>query len=235
MRVGTWWRVNRWLLLGALAVGAAVYVGMRMVALNGRPVAAAAPTAVVYVLRQPLPADVPITAGDVGTETLPVSAVPPGALTVLPVGLWTSEALPADVPLVGQDVFSPATSEQVSVHIPPGDVAMNLSLPAPAAVDGIVAPGDHVSVMATVPASPQGKPETEWFLSHVLVLAVNGALTGSPTPGAGEALILAVTPRQAEAIQFAEVNGTLTVVLERPNESLTPPATYGPSWPAPPA
>jgi Flp pilus assembly protein CpaB len=234
IQVRTWWRVNRWLLLGALLVGVAVYASLRFLSSETRLVTRTAPTAVVYVLRQALPADTVITAADVGTESLPLTAVPPGALTVLPVGLWTSEALPADVPLVAQDVFAPATSEAVSVHIPPGDVAMNLSLPPTNAVDGILAPNDRVSILATVPTTARGKPETEWFLRHVLVLAVNGALNGQPTPGAGESLILAVTPEQALAIQFAETAGSLTVVLERPGEALTAPPAYGPTWPSPP-
>jgi Flp pilus assembly protein CpaB len=234
VQVRTWWRVNRWLLLGALLVGVAVYAGLRFLATATEKVTAPPPTVPVFVLKTALPADTEIQAGDVGIEDLPVGTVPPGVLTTDPVGYWTSEALPADVPLVSADVFAPATSDILSVRIPRGDVAMDVSLGAASAVDGVIAPGDRVGFLVTVPASPKGPARTELFLAQVLVLAVDGSLTGQPTPGAGEALIVAVTPQQAEALQFAEDQGTVTAVLEPPGARLSPGGSYGAAWPTPP-
>jgi hypothetical protein len=62
---------------------------------------------------------------------------------------------------------------------------------------------------------------------------VNGSLTGPATPGAGEQLILAVTPQQAEALIYAEAHTTFTVVLEAPHQTLGTVTPYGKQWPKP--
>lgn len=234
MQVKTWWRINRWLLLSLVLVGAAVYTGLSVVAQHAAAATAPTATAPVFVLKQALPQDTQITAADLAEVQYPAKLVPPGVLTTAPVGLWTNEALSPGVPLVAQNVFSPATSEQVSVHIPKGDVAMDLSLAPASTVDGIIAPGDHVTLLATTGLTAQTKPMTEVFLRHVLVLAVNGSLTTGGSPGSSEALILAVTPLQAEGIQYAQVAGSLSVLLERPGDHSGSVRPYGPSWPTPP-
>ena len=232
-----WWRVNKWLVATVILVGAAVYAALTWLQLSNRPVSSTPPrpeTAIVYVLRAPLTDGTQITAADLSAVAWPLNLIPPGVLKTPPEGLWTAEALPAGVPLVQQDVLNPATSDLVSVHIPPGDVAMNLSLAASSEVDGVVVPGDHVSVLVTVGKSATTPSETEWFLRHVLVLAVNGQIAGTATPGSGESLILALKPIQALGLQYAESNGTLGVVLERPSENLPGVPPYGRQWPTAP-
>jgi Flp pilus assembly protein CpaB len=233
-----WWRVNKWLVATIIFVGAAVYAALTVLAATPPTTASTPPaavhTAIVYVLRAPLADATQITAADLSAVAWPLNLIPPGALKSPPEGLWTAEALPAGVPLVSTDVINPATSDLVATHIPPGDVAMNLTLAASSEVDGVVVPGDRISILATVSASGRTGPETEWFLRHILVLAVNGDLAGTATPGAGESLILALTPQQALGLQFAETAGQLQVVLERPGESLPAVPPYGRSWPAAP-
>lgn len=233
-----WWRVNKWLVATVILVGAAVYAALTWLEASNRTAPSAAPprpkTAIVYVLRSPMANGTQITAADLSAVSWPLNLIPPGVLKTPPEGLWTAEALPAGVPLVQQDVINPATSDLVAVHIPPGDVAMDLSLGPSAEVDGVVVPGDHVSVLVTVGQTPNSKSETEWFLRHVVVLAVNGQIAGTATPGAGESLILALTPTQALGLQYAESNGSLSVVLERPGEQLSPVAPYGRQWPTAP-
>ena len=241
-QVGSWWKVSRWLVVGVLLVLAGVYAALRFLA-STKAAPVTANTATVYVLTQPVAADAPIPPSAVKTETWPVKLLPLNVYQGSLAGLYTTEALPQGVPLVAADLFNPATSDLIPNRLPKGDVAFDFSTSPNSAVDGVIAPGDRIALLALVPppgkaASTSGTTATAnnqsvVFMQGLNVLAVNGALNGSGSPGSGEQLILAVTPAQAEALVYAEAHTTFTVVLEAPHQKLGTVAPYGTQWPKP--
>lgn len=238
MALQSWWKINRWLVIGVLALAIAVYATLRVLALRPQQTTTTSQSVSVLVIAKPIAADSPVLATDLARKAYPVTLVPPGAYTGSLVGQLTTEALAPGEVLVASDLYTPATSDQIASRLPKGDVGFDLSLPAPAEVDGIIAPGDHVTILASLAPGTKGvgpTGTTQVFLQHVNVLAVNGSLTAPATPGAGEQLILAVTAPQAEALVYASTHASaLTLLLERPNQNLGTIPPYGPTFPTAP-
>jgi Flp pilus assembly protein CpaB len=233
----SWWKINRWLIIGVLALAIAVYATLRVLALRPQQAATNSQTVTVLVVAKAIPVDSPILGSDLVERSYPVDLVPPGAYRGSLAGQLTTEALYPGQVLVTSDFFSPKTADQIPVRIPKGDVAYDLALPSQSEVDGVIAPGDRVTIFTSLSAGSPGGGSTGAtmvFLEHVNVLAVNGLLASSNTPGSEEQLILAVTPTQAEALVYASTHSTLTIVLERPKENLGKVSAYGSSFPAAP-
>lgn len=241
-QVGSWWKVSRWLIIGILLVLAGVYAALRFLAAT-KTAPVTTQTTNVYVLTQPVGADSPILPSDVKTETWPNSLLPLDAYYGSLAGAYSTEALPQGVPLVASDVFLPPNSDFIKDRLPKGDIAFNFPTNPSSAVDGVIAPGDQIALLALVPpagaktssSSSSGtvNEQVVVFMQQLNVLAVDGSLTAGNTPGSGEQLILAVTPQQAEALVYAEAHTTFTVVLEAPHQKLGTVAPYGPQWPNP--
>ncbi len=234
-RVGSFFRVNRWLLVSLIALGAAVYVSTRYVesflasAPHPGTTSAVHETAVV-VARTAIPAYGVVTAADVGIEQLPVGDVPPGAYTQVSqvVGQWSQEALAPGLPIVSSDVFQPQSANVLAARIHPGDMAVDLPLGADSVVDGLVEPGDTVSLFTTI-TEKTGQQATEDFLNSVKVLAVDGNLSQTTPPQAGQnvTLILALPPGQVAKLLFTEQKGAIEAVLDAPNAVTVPPKPFG--------
>ncbi len=237
MVLQSWWKINRWLVIGVLALAIAVYATLRVLALRPQQAVQNAQTVPVMVVAKAIPPDTQILGTDLVRKSYPVSLVPPGAFTGSLAGEWSTEALAPGQVLVASDVFAPASSDQIKARLPKGDVAYDLSLSAQAEVDGVIAPGDLITLFTSLAGGTGGSGSTgatQVFLEHVNVLAVNGSLGSPNTPGSAEQLILAATPPQAEALIYATAHSTLTAVLERPHENLGTIPAYGPKFPAAP-
>lgn len=234
-RVGSFFRVNRWLLVSLIALGAAVYVSTRYVesVLANAPhpgTTSAVQETTVVVARTSIPAYGVVTAADVGLEQLPVGDVPPGAYTQVSqvVGEWSQEAIAPGLPIVSSDVFQPKSANVLAARIHPGDMAVDLPLGADSVVDGLVEPGDTISLFTTI-TEKTGQQATEDFLNSVKVLAVDGSLSQTVPPQAGQnlTLILALPPGQVAKLLFTEQKGAIEAVLDAPNSVTVPPTPFG--------
>ena len=232
-RLRVFFRVNRWLLLSLIVLAAAVYVSAHYVQrLIARPTSAGAAVATVSVVvaRTAIPAMAPIPASDLVVESWPTSTAPPGAYGSLSAlsGAWSTEAIAPGVPLVGSETFVPKTANVLAARIAPGDMATDVSLAATATVDGLIQPGDTISLFTTITES-NNKQVTEDFMNHVKVLAVNGSMTPSTTSTAGqsETLILALPPNQIAQLLFVQQKGSVTAVLDAPHSTAQAPTPYG--------
>ena len=229
------WRIPwRAVVPGALAIlftGLAVDWGVSAW-LHARPATLPAPRSEsVWVVATAVPANTPLGPSAVVRALRPVSTVPPGAWTGTPNGLWSTEALQPGTVLLAAQVFRPAGADVVADRLPRTEVAINLSVPAPQAADGIITPGDRIGILVTGTAHTTGF--TTWFLQQVPVLAVNGSLTGASTPGATEQLLVAVSPAAAAALTYAAAHAALTLAIESPLAPVYHVPPYGAQWPAP--
>ncbi|MCY0878469.1 MAG: Flp pilus assembly protein CpaB [Firmicutes bacterium] len=233
-RVRTFFRVNRGLLLSLIALAVAVYLSATYVrqylAVHTRSSSSVQHLVPVVVARTTIAAMTPVTPAELTVESWPASDVPPGSFSAVTqlTGSWSLEAVQPGVPVVASDVFQPKSANILAARIAPGDMATDLPLSASDAVDGLIEPGDTVSLFTTITES-SGKVVTEDFMNRVKVLAVNGSMVPSsaPTPGQGETLILALPPEQIAALLFAEQKGPITAVLDAPHSTAQPPTPYG--------
>lgn len=191
------WRARTALLvLTVLAVGAVL-----LEALRTEP----EPTVPVPVLARALPAGTVLETRDVRTERWPARLAPP--LAAEPVGRSLAVTLPAGAPLL-EGVLR---SEDRWRQAPPGTVAAPVRLADPH-VAALLAPGDRVDVYALDgPARALAR--------HALVLEVPSppgseglGLLGTPTSGSG-LVLLAISPREVEALAEHGAAGDLTAVL----------------------
>lgn len=224
------WTIHRWLLLTVVFVGAALYFGLqyvsRLTIMRAKQTATA--TIPVIVAAGSIPAYEPLTSQEVRVELMPSDAVPPGALTAVGQiqGAWTVHAVSQGVPVVQADVFWPHNANVLAARISPQDMAIDLPLTAQDAVDGLIQPGDHISLFTTI-TSAQG-PQTVDFLNNIPVLAVNGSLAPLSTApvGQGEVLVLALPPKDVAALIFAQQQAPFVVALDSPHSKAAPPLPY---------
>ena len=231
-RGAVWLRVYGGFAVAVVALGVAVYLATR-VWIAHRPAATPpTPTRLIWVVARAVPADTPVPPGAIVAERWPVTVVPPTAYTGALNGVWAATALAPGMPVVTGAVFRPRTADGLAARLQPDTVAMNLAIPASAGADGVLAPGDRVSVIVT--GSTGSTPVSEVFASDLFVLAINGSLAGTPTPGSPEQVMVAVTPSMAAALAYALDHATVTLVLD-PLRGLIPAgARYGAQWPAAP-
>lgn len=239
--MGTFLRVNRWLLAALLALGVAVYVSSRYVhqvlAVQSSTHTTQPVTTDVVIARTSLPAFSVIGVGDVMIERVPVTQAPPGSFSQVDqvVGKWTNESLSQGIPVVSSAIFAPQSANILASRIRPGDMAVDLPLTANDVVDGLVQPGDAISLFATI-TEHNGQQATEDFLNQVKVLAVNGSMTPatSLTVGQNLTLILALPPRQIAQLLFMQQKGPIYAALDAPNAKTPVPIPYTTSqWQSP--
>lgn len=230
-RIRQFMGVNRWLFVASVILAAAVYLTLRYVA----QVRAVAPStqatqmAPVVVVNSAISAYQPLTSAQLKVEMIPTSAVPQGALTSISQvkGAWTTEDVAAGVPLTPSAIFHPKTSNILAARMNPADMAFDMPLSATAAVDGLIQPGDHISLFTTMKSS-SGQPKTVDFMNNIPVLAVNGSMAppAKPTVGQSLVLILALPPNKISALMFAEQQAPFTIALDAPHSTASIPPAY---------
>jgi len=141
-----------------------------------------------------------------------------------------------DISLISIPEGAPVTTTKVGVpasigitgKLMPGMRAVSIPVDYIKSVSGFVEPGDRVDVLAS---TVRGE-STRTIIRGALVLAVNSSLEPQPdaSPQAGGqavaapatpvAVTLDVTPAQADALTYADLNTTLRLALRSPSESI---------------
>jgi Flp pilus assembly protein CpaB len=222
------WRSSRSYFLASVALSAAAGLVLRSYVSREAVVAsAAAPEVAVVTAASPIQRGTPVAPGELRLARMPVAYAPPGALT--DVSKAAGRVALADLvtgEVVTETRLARVRAGPVASLVPQGlrAFAVQTSLPA-----GLVAPGDHVDVLATFNA---GQAHTETVVSSVEILLVLGE--GTPAPagsgasdrggglgpgpstedGAGATtLVLLVSPDQQERLAFARAFANLEVTL----------------------
>ncbi len=232
-KMGSFIRINRWLLAGIVVMGVAAYASARYVqiAIQRADAKTRVPTVQVLVANQAISSYQPINPSMLSYKTYPTSAVPAGSFPSVQglSGAWSTEAIAPGVPIVSGEVFFPKTANVLAARISPGDMAVDVPLSSTNAIDGLIMPGDNVALFITI-TPKKGSKEIEDFMNHVKVLAVNGSMSSPSTPAVGQSpnLIVAMTPSRIERLLFAEQNSSgFTAALESPHTKAKRPTPYG--------
>lgn len=108
--------------------------------------------------------------------------------------------------------------------------ALSLSVDLPSSVSGMIRPNDHVDIIGTFRFPPDASGAaldtvTLTILQNVTVLAVGQQLGSAAAMAAGadrartySTITLAVIPKEAEMLVFAQQKGTITFTLRNPGD-----------------
>lgn len=194
---------------------------------------AKAQTQAVLVVVKPLGPHQVISSEDVAIRDVPKSAVQAGAVTALSqaVGQYTAARW-----FPGQQVIAPmlvasSTPAGFALNIPSGERAYTLPDDAIVGVDHLLSPGDHVDILVTFSSSSNHGPISQTLLQNIQVLYVDNAPTAgassnstgssssSKSSGQSDTITVAVTPQQANVLDYGATFGQLHFTLRPPDDS----------------
>jgi pilus assembly protein CpaB len=115
------------------------------------------------------------------------------------------------------------------LNIPEGHQAISVALDATRQVSGFVTPGDHVSMVATLPRPGSDAEVSQFLLQDLLVLAVGVTAQSNPAAQGGDrvnqksnqnlsSVTLAVRAEDVERVVFATEHGSLYLSLLPPGQ-----------------
>lgn len=209
-------------------------------------------TASVVVVVKGVPAHQIVSADAVAIKKVPVDAIESGDMTSLQqvVGHYTSSAWFPGQQVLSAMVLSNEQKAAFPLTIPQGYRAFTVANDPVSGVDHLISKGDRVDVLVTYSDSKEKGPIVSTLLQNVLVLYADNAPTISQTgtavassqsgnssnaqsPSSADTLTLAVTPTQAEALQFATSFGRIHIDLRDPSDAsaaapVSPVAPVGP-------
>jgi pilus assembly protein CpaB len=176
----------------------------------------------VLIASQDIPARIRITAAMLHTETRPASALEPDAISNpdQAVGSLALITIPAGAQLTSSQIGNNVPSA-LPVRLEPGMRAVSIPIDRVKGVSGMIEPGDRVDVIAI----PPNKQKAVTIFRGLLVLAVgteleNASATPSPQEEGSATVTLAVNPKQADLLAWADSNSTLRLALRSPREAL---------------
>jgi pilus assembly protein CpaB len=176
----------------------------------------------VLVASQDIPARIRITAAMFHTETRPANALEPDAISNpdQAVGSLALITIPSGSQLTSSQIGNNVPSA-LPVRLEPGMRAVSIPIDRVKGVSGMIEPGDRVDVIAI----PPNKQKAVTIFRGLLVLAVgteleNASATPSPQEEGSATVTLAVNPKQADLLAWADSNATLRLALRSPREPL---------------
>lgn len=195
----------------------------------------------VLIAQKDIPAQTPVTEGDLAFREIPVEYIQPGAVTSVgqAVGQITSVPIAAGEQLLRGKLLPPGKSGQsLSEITPEGKRALTITVDRMADVAALFRPGDYVDVLAFItppPAADGSKvappgPKLVTLSQDVKVLAVGSQLASlpgvSPALKAGEpkgassgTITLALSPQEAVLISFVQEHGKIKLTLRSPEDN----------------
>ena len=176
-------------------------------------------------------------------QSIPATAVPPGAVTLL-------SQVKGETALVSVLKGQPITANLLSLNpdanltqsaylpIPQGFVARAIPSGEQQAVAGYIAPGDYINVIASVSTSlfsqsGQSKQVTKLVFTNLHVIRVGPAQPGKSgqTQGVSSSFTVVMSVCDAEMMDWLIANARLTYVLLSYKDYGSPPAAPDPTCP----
>jgi pilus assembly protein CpaB len=192
--------------------------------MSGTTHAPQAPPVAVVVAAKAIPARQEIDPSMLTVQTIPASAVQPGAFTST--AILNGDVALSDIPagtMITAANAGPASALEQAVHLAKGMRAMSIPIDEVKGVSGLAQPGDRVDVYAVTPGVGTRRAEAYAILRDVRVLAVGGSTVGSAGSNDAQALAtrsmtLEVSPQGAKTLELADLNATLRLALRPPKE-----------------
>ena len=222
----------------AVVIGGATVIGGRyyLERANARPVATTAPASVaklietttVVVAKQSLRFGMILNANDLEEVQWPSKAVPAGSIKTISEFLKGPEkrvviaAMEASEPVLASKVTGPGERATLSAVIAPSMTAVSIPLNETQGIAGLVVPGDRVNVMITKTLE-EDKSYIDVVVPNIRVVAVDQVIDQrTEKPSAIRSATLEVTPNDAKRLALAGSFGTLSLMLRKAGDNVTP-------------
>jgi len=204
---------------------------------QAQPAQPPAQMAVVLVAGKDIPAQVPITPGDLLIKEIPVEYIQPGAVTSLDEVMGQIASLPIATgeQILKSKLLPPGKiGKSLSEITPPGKRAVNVSVDNMASIANLIQPGDYVDVLAliTMPETAGGAKSSEPRLislfQNVEVLAVGGEFTPASEAAKKEqakatsataGVTFALSPQEAVLLSFVQEHGKIKLALRSSDDT----------------
>jgi len=172
----------------------------------------------VYVAQRALSAGEQVT-----PQIATVKRFPQSVLTTLGGSLVTTRSqlqgfaktdIAPGLPLLTTQITGDQVAPAPAVALGPNEVAMQVTLPDPQRLAGLLQPGSHIRVYAQMKDSQTGKPGVGVLFQNVRVLSVGAATgtTSSTKSDVPQAIVtLALTQQQPKALVLAMAAGAQTL------------------------
>lgn len=163
-----------------------------------------------------------LSEGGFETRSVPEDTVVEGAVTSLTQleGEETGAAI-----LAGEQITTARLqgSEQLpggALGIPADHQALTLAVNAPQGAGAAVRSNDQVMVYASFDKGPDGEPVTVTLVPNVEILKVTNSVAGDAEATASDELLvtMALRPKEAQKVVFAQHEGTVYFALQAPAE-----------------
>jgi pilus assembly protein CpaB len=231
---------GKWLILSGVLAFLTSYLLLMLLKQYAMQEVSSQPKVKVVVAAQEIGERTKLSAGMLKLQEISADSVPPQAMTSLEEAV---EAVTRQRIVAGQVLMQPMVTKQdvsqgglFALKVPYGKRAVSITSNEVIAVGGMLLPGDRVDVLAGYRKDliPGGKQQdvVKMVLQDIEVLAIgtrsrldeptSTAATGTDGKAAQKqqekeaartTVTLAVTPAQAEALMFADANGTVRLAL----------------------
>jgi pilus assembly protein CpaB len=142
-----------------------------------------------------------------------------------------SEIFPGEQ-ILNSNLFQGSDPDKgLSALIGEGYRAMTVSVDEISGLFGMIRPGDHIDILATIQVEKSDLTST--LVQNITVLAVNSTLDAQQSKTANEtnskAITLLLNPSQAQHIALASEKGKIQLILRGPSDNgkMELPSTYG--------
>lgn len=185
----------------------------------------------VYVAAERIPANVPIVETMLAVTQLPDEAVLPDAIKDLNniIGKVARSEIMVGEQILGAKLVAPGQAQSASTldyTIEPGMRAITIAVDSVAGLAYMLAPGNHVDILAQYQVELEINGETKsqqvatLLVENIPILAVDYVMAEGGKTGQAEktytTLTLQVTPAQALDLSFSEYVGGLRAILRSP-------------------
>jgi pilus assembly protein CpaB len=233
------WTIGLLVLLGVVAAVCAVLLVNAIRVDSSMQTVKKGEIAVVLAIKD-LPAMTVLTADAIESGSVKTKEAPQGHFTnpIQIVGKILSKPIVKGEILTKANIISEGSGAQLAAALPPGMRAISLNMSSQSISGGLLYPGCVVDVLASFKLTgsasrnnSKGEAISTTLLHGIQVLAVAGESVISKSDAENEAdkikskarsttrnltVTLLVDPRQAEALQLAALNGTISLAMRNP-------------------
>ncbi|MCF8563834.1 Flp pilus assembly protein CpaB [Alicyclobacillus tolerans] len=176
-----------------------------------------------------------VDSSDVAMHTVPASAVEPGAQSSLEqvVGHYAATGWFPGQQVIAQMLVANSQRAAFPLTVPTGLRAFTIADDSVTGVDHLISAGDFVDVLVTYSDKKDGGPIAATLLQDIKVLNVDQSPAANPNVAtvnstnaqssvntSVDTVTLAVTPKQAEALDYAIAFGRVHLALRSPHDSV---------------
>ncbi|MFI5378571.1 MAG: Flp pilus assembly protein CpaB [Tepidisphaerales bacterium] len=184
----------------------------------------------VVIARADIDAGAVLTEQDLAMGRTPADSAPKGTFSTVAelVGRVATVPLVSGLVVVEPMLAPAGANGGAQALVPVGMRLVTVEVNEFSGVAGLVAPGAHVDVVATLADGMTNQPVTKTVVQNVKVIAVGqrldtpnfqGKKTDKTETAPGRSVTLLVTPRQAEVLEFISSSARLRLTLRGPMDS----------------